>query len=152
MPLEMQTPDLLHEIPSGRFVSECNWCNDWRCFANHSSCRIESTDQVKETAQIVKSGTWLYDGQVVHEVWIVKQNFDFYYDEGFEDAPENLNEDGEIFQVVVAQDGKVKSVGLAFHSTEEAVAKAHQIIPQGIVWDNHRLQPLFHGRRYRLAE
>jgi hypothetical protein len=107
---------------------------------------------MKEAAQIVKSGTWLYDGSVVHEVWVVKQNFDFYYDEGFEDAPENLNGDGEVFQVVVARDGKVMSVGLAFHSTEDAVAKANQIIPQGIEWDNHRLQPLFHGRRYRLSE
>jgi len=85
--------------------------------------------------------TWLYDGQGVHEVWIVKQNFDFYYDEGFEDAPEELNEEGEVFQVVVARDGKVKSVGLAFHSAEEAVAKP--IRPSaGIEWDNHRLQPL----------
>lgn len=109
-------------------------------------------EQMTETAQIVKSGTWLYDGQVVHEVWIVKQNFDFYYDEGFEDAPEDLNEDGEVFQVVVARDGKVKSVWPAFHSAEEAVAKAHQITPHGIEWDNHRLQPLFHGRRYRLSE
>jgi hypothetical protein len=107
---------------------------------------------MKKTAQIVKSGTWLYDGQVVYEVWIVKQNFDFYYDEGFEDTPENLNQDGEVFQVVVASDGKVKSVGLAFHSMEDAMAKAHQIIPQGIQWDNHRLQALFHGRKYCLAE
>jgi hypothetical protein len=105
-----------------------------------------------ESAEIVKSGTWQYDGGVGHEVWIVKQNFDFYYDEGFEDAPEDLNEDGEVFQVVVAKDGNVRSVGLAFHSIEEAVAKAQQIIPQGIEWDDHRLQRLFHGRRYRLSE
>ena len=45
-------------------------------------------EQMTETAQIVNSGTWLYDGQVVREVWIVKQNFDFYYDDSFEDAPE----------------------------------------------------------------
>jgi hypothetical protein len=81
-----------------------------------------------------ESGTWLYDGQVVHEVWIVQQYFDFYYDEGFEDAPEDLNKDGQVFQEIIARDGKVKSVGLAFHSTEEAVAKAHQMIPQGIEW------------------
>lgn len=105
-----------------------------------------------ETAEIVKSGTWQYDGCIDHEVWIVKQNFDFYYDEGFEDEPEDLNEDGVVFQVVVARDGRVKSVDLAFHSIEEAVAKSHQIIPQGIEWDNHRLQRLFHGRRYDLSE
>ena len=43
-----------------------------------------------DAAQIVKSATWQYDGCVLHEVWIVKQNFDFYYDEVFEDAPEDL--------------------------------------------------------------
>ena len=45
-------------------------------------------------AEIVKSGTWLYDGQVPHEVWIVRQNFDYFYEEGFEDNPESLNEHG----------------------------------------------------------
>jgi hypothetical protein len=68
-----------------------------------------------ETAQIVKSGTWYYDGGVRHEVWIVKQNFDFHYDEGFEDLAEDLNENGELFQIVVAREGEVLSVGLAFH-------------------------------------
>ena len=81
------------------------------------------------TADIVKSGTWQYDGCVLHEVWIVKQNFDFYYDEGFEDSPEDLNKNGEVFQVVVAKDGKVLSVGLAFHSIEEAVPKGPQPHP-----------------------
>jgi hypothetical protein len=107
---------------------------------------------MNETAQIVKSGTWLYDSNVLHEVWIVRQNFDFYYDEGFEDAPESLNENDEVFQVIVARDGKVKSVDLAFHTIDEAIAKASQIIPQGINWDNHRIQPLFGGRKYRLSQ
>lgn len=105
-----------------------------------------------DTAQIVKSGTWRYDERIVHEVWIVKQNFDFYYDEGFEDAPEDLNENGEVFQVVFAKNGNVRSVGLAFHSIEEATAKAHTLIPQVITWDDHRIQPLFGGRKYRLSE
>jgi hypothetical protein len=52
-----------------------------------------------EIAEIVKSGTWQYDGCGGHEAWIDKQNFDFYYDEGFEDAPEDLNEDGEVSQM-----------------------------------------------------
>jgi hypothetical protein len=105
-----------------------------------------------DTAQIVKSGTWEYDECVLHEVWIVKQNFDFYYDEGYEDAPEELNENQEVFQVLVAKDGKVLSVGLAFPSADEAMAKAHNMIPQGITWDDHRIQPLFGGREYRLSE
>ena len=47
-----------------------------------------------EVALIVKSGSWLYDGLVRHEVWIVRQNFDYYFDAGFEDSPEDLNEHG----------------------------------------------------------
>ncbi|HLZ41790.1 MAG TPA: hypothetical protein VKQ11_12555 [Candidatus Sulfotelmatobacter sp.] len=81
-----------------------------------------------DTAQIVKSGTWRYDERIVHEVWIVKQNFDFYYDEGFEDAPEDLNENVEVFQVVFAKDGKVRSVGLAFHSVEEAPTELRRLV------------------------
>jgi hypothetical protein len=54
-----------------------------------TSLRIE---QMADTAQIVKLGTWQYDGCVLHGVWIAKRNFDFYYDDGFEDAPEDLNE------------------------------------------------------------
>jgi hypothetical protein len=52
----------------------------------------------------------------------------------------------------VAKDGKVLSVGLGFHSIEKAIEKAHTLIPQGITWDDHRIQPLFGGRRYRLSE
>jgi hypothetical protein len=101
-----------------------------------------------ETAQILKSGTWLYNGSISHEVWIVRQKFDYFYDAGYEDAPEKLNSDGELFQVLIARDGAVLSVLPASYSIEEAITKAHQKIPQGIEWDNHRLQPLFGGRKY----
>jgi len=50
-------------------------------------------------------------------------------DDGFEDAPEALNEDGELFQVVVGKDGKVLSVGLAFRSTEKAIAAKKCLTP-----------------------
>lgn len=83
----------------------------------------------------MKSGTWQYDECVSHEVWIVKQNFDFYFDEGFEDAPEDLNEDGEVFQVVVAKDGNVRSVGLLdWHFTrlrkrlQEPTKSSHRVL------------------------
>jgi hypothetical protein len=42
-------------------------------------------------AEIVKSGTWLYDEQVPSEVWIVKQDFEYHYEEDFSDGPEQLN-------------------------------------------------------------
>jgi hypothetical protein len=66
---------------------------------------------VEDKTTIVKSGTWLYDGSVPYEVWIVRQNFDYHYDEGYEDDSQDLNADGEVFQVVVANGGEVMSSG-----------------------------------------
>jgi hypothetical protein len=39
-------------------------------------------------AEIAKSGTWLYDNEVEFELWIVRQNFDLNYEEGYDDGPE----------------------------------------------------------------
>ena len=65
----------------------------------------------------------------------MKQNFDYYYDEGFEDEAESLNPDGELFQVVFAQDGRVTSVSDSKHSLENAVQHAEMVISLGIQVD-----------------
>jgi hypothetical protein len=104
-------------------------------------------------AEIVKSGTWLYDNQVPHEVWIVRQNFDFYYEEGYEDGPELLNPDGELFNLVFAFNGIVRSVGPAKMSLHEAIIEASQRLAEyQLVWDDHRLQRLFRARYYSLSD
>jgi hypothetical protein len=54
-------------------------------------------------AEIVKSGTWLYDGLVPADVWIVKQNFEYHFEEEYSGEPEKLNEDSECFSVVIAR-------------------------------------------------
>jgi hypothetical protein len=105
----------------------------------------------KERAEIVKSGTWLYEGHVKYEVWIVRQNFEYHYDEGF-DEKERLNADGESFSVLCLRDIKVIGGVQESLSLKEAVAAAERAVPQGINWDDHRLQPLFGGRKYRLEE
>lgn len=102
-------------------------------------------------AEVVLSGTWLYDDLLTYEVWIVKQNFDWYYDEGFEDGPEPLNANGEVFQIVLAYDGRVINVRLAKQSLLEAVEYAEKSIPQGIEWTNHFHQTLFGGRHYHVT-
>jgi len=102
-------------------------------------------------AQIVKSGTWLYDQTVPHEIWIVRQNFDYYYEEGFENGPEDLNEDGFVFHVVHAFAGQVRSVMRAHKTLEDATQEAEKVT-SGIHWDNHRLHTQFDGRNYKLHE
>ena len=95
-------------------------------------------------AEIVKSGTWRYDNQVPHEVWIDRQNFDFYYEKNYEDSPEALNKDGEVFHEVFAHNGTVRSVVPATMSLAEAVSDAEgRLANHPLIWDDHRLQKLF---------
>jgi len=93
-------------------------------------------------AEIVKSGTWLYDNQVPHEVWIVRQNFDYYYEEGYEDAPEKLNTDGEVFHVVIGTtDGWTRGVEPAKMSLDEAIIHAESKLKEHqLIWNNPHLQ------------
>ena len=98
-------------------------------------------------AEIVKSGTWLYDGLVPSEVWIVKQNFEYHYEEEYAEEPEKLNEDGECFGVVIARDGAKIGRGSEEMSLAEAISAAERAI-SGLTWDDHLLQELYGGRWY----
>ena len=102
------------------------------------------------STEIVKSGTWLYDNAILHEVWIVKQNFEYHYEEDYADGPEQLNNDGETFAVVYSRDGRVSARGPERFSIGEATAAAESITP-GITWTNQRLQRLYGGRRYSIT-
>lgn len=88
-------------------------------------------------AEIVCSGTWLYDGQVPSEVWIVRQNFEYDYEPDFPAGPERLNDDGETFQVVFARNGWMMSIGPDKLSQHEAIEAAEGLISSGIEWTNH---------------
>ena len=96
-------------------------------------------------AEIVKSGTWLYDGLVPSEVWIVRQNFEYHHEEDYADEPERLNEDGECFSIVIARQGSKIAGGPENLSLAEAVSAAEQGTP-GLIWDDHVLQKLYGGR------
>ncbi len=109
-----------------------------------------SEDEKGLTGEIVKSGIWLYDSLVLHEVWIVMQNFEFSYEKDYADDPEVLNAEGFAFQIVFARDGVAKRIGSAAMSIDEAVAIAEASATTGIYWTNHRLGATYHGRTYSL--
>jgi len=100
-------------------------------------------------AEIVCSGTWLYDDQVPTDVWIVKQNFEYHYEPDFPAGPERLNDDGETFQVVFARNDSLMSLGPDRFSQQDAIAAAEQLISSGINWTNHA-QHKPRGGRYSL--
>jgi hypothetical protein len=104
----------------------------------------------EEHAEIVKSGTWPYDGLIPSEVWIVRQNFEYHYEDGYSDEPERLNEDGECFSVVIARNGRKIGRGPEEMSLAEAISAAERVTP-GLVWDDHLLQELYGGRWHSLT-
>jgi hypothetical protein len=83
----------------------------------------------------VASGSWLYDSAIPHEVLIVRQNFDSFWDEGFEDEPQKLNSDGEVFHVLFCRDGVVQSTSLALMSLGDAIRLAESKVASPIHWD-----------------
>ena len=104
----------------------------------------------EEGAEIVKSGKWLYGGTVEHEVWIVRQNFEYWHEEEY-DASERLNDEGEVFAVLYARDGTVVGRGSEELNLEEAIKSAERAIAGGIQSTDHRMGLLFGGRAYRLS-
>lgn len=79
-----------------------------------------------------------------HEVWIVRQNFDDYYEEGYEDGPEELNADGEVFHVVIGtSNGYIRDVESAQMSLDRAILHAEEMLKAySLVWNSPRLQKL----------
>jgi len=101
-------------------------------------------------AAIVKSGTWMYGDEVEYEVWIVKQNFQYEYEEEFDES-ETLNQFGHVYKLLYASNGSVIGSGQEYFSLGEAISGAETILQQGINWDDHRIQELFGGRKYSLS-
>ena len=78
----------------------------------------------EERAEIVKSGTFFYDNKVQYEVGIVKQNFEFCFEEDYDDK-ERLNDNGETFRVLYLKANEVVSGGSEFFTLDEAIAGAN---------------------------
>jgi hypothetical protein len=100
-------------------------------------------------AEIVRSGIWLYAGFVPSEVWIVRQNFEYHFEEGEQEA-EILNEDGECFAVIIARHGKKIGRGAEEMTLAEAMASAERLV-SGLAWDDHVLGTLYGGRWHSLT-
>jgi hypothetical protein len=86
----------------GEFAEKCDFSG---VFISSYSATGASMAERELYAEIVKSGTWLYDGLVPADVWIVKQNFEYHFEEEYSGEPEKLNEDSECFSVVIARNG-----------------------------------------------
>jgi hypothetical protein len=93
--------------------------------------------------EVVRIGTWLYDGTVPTPVRILRQNWDYYYEKDFDEEPPSLNAEGCAFYVAygepwVSSDGwnrvDYPSRSRTCLSAEEAVELATATLGQSIVW------------------
>jgi hypothetical protein len=64
---------------------------------------------------------------------IVRQNFEYWYEPDFSDGPEQLNENGDLFQVLFVR-GDRRTLGPAKFSLREAVASAEELVTGQITW------------------
>ena len=92
-----------------------------------------------QAVKVLKRGTWLYAGEVVCDVHIIVQNWDYYFEEGFDPDPPSLNEQGEAYYVQFGSPVERNAFGLRSRtclSLEEAVKLAEEISPSPIVWQS----------------
>jgi len=80
----------------------------------------------------------------------VKQNFESLYEPDLDDGPEELNGDGETFQVVFARARQMISLGPARLSLLEAISAAEEVVSTKISWTNDFNRRLYVGPRYSI--
>ena len=87
--------------------------------------------------KILRKGYWTYNGKEI-ELCILKQNWDYFYEEGYEESPD-LNENGYAFYVIFGNFKDLKNANRSSTclSIEEAITLAETKISSSIHWDNY---------------
>ncbi len=86
--------------------------------------------------ETVRVGEWLYDGKVPMPVRIIVQNWDYYYEEGYDPEEPDLNASGLAFYVVYGEqsvNGGYRSRSRTCLSLVEAIALAEETVGR-IAW------------------
>jgi len=79
----------------------------------------------------------LYDGQVEKPILIIKQNWDNYYEQGYDSDPPDLNEAGEAYYLVYDgpdEQGSYHPRSKTCLSLQEALRLAEETIVGDIRW------------------
>jgi hypothetical protein len=81
---------------------------------------------MNEIVEIVKKGVWLYDNSIEMPVSIIKQNWDYYFEEGYTEGEPSLNSEAYAFYVVGEKQkgNSYVSRSKTFNTIEEAKAYA----------------------------
>ena len=82
---------------------------------------------MEKKVEPIMVGFWLYDGHVKMPVNIIKQNWDYYFEDGYNDGKPDLNENGFAFYVVGEKDidNSYSFRSQTFLSKEDAIEYAN---------------------------
>ncbi len=82
--------------------------------------------------RIIKEGVWLYANQVDEKITIIEQDWDHYYENGYDDDEPCLNDEGLVYFLYTGDlhrnnrgNLSAKNISIPFLSSEEAEAYAN---------------------------
>lgn len=88
--------------------------------------------------EIILKGFWWYDDLIKKPIEIIKQNWDFYFEEGYDEDKPDLNDKGEVYYVIWDDyyDIRYANRSQSFLSIDEALQFIKENIKGKIVWKN----------------
>jgi len=92
---------------------------------------------MRRKQEVIRRGVWLYDGSVETPVFVIKQNWDYYFEDGYSDGKPDLNDDGEAYYLSYSapQDGEFhRASSRTCLSENEAIRLAEETLTGGVRW------------------
>lgn len=86
--------------------------------------------------KIIKQGYWSYNGKKM-DIYILIQNWDYFYEEGYDKEPPDLNEEGLAYYVIFGGFDELKKSNRSSTclSINEAITLAEAKIYSTICWN-----------------
>lgn len=82
--------------------------------------------------EIIKRGEYIYAGEVTHSLHILKQNWDYYFEEEYDDGEPDLDENGFAYYAIYNSISRSRTC----ISEKEAIELAESTIQGEVVWFN----------------
>ena len=93
---------------------------------------------MEKTIDVLIKGIWNYAEDVNKPIEVIKQNWDFYYEDGYEDEPPDLNDNGEAYYVIFGEYSDIRYANRSRTclSIEEALSLAKEKTNDKITWES----------------
>ena len=92
---------------------------------------------MKHKHESILKGKWFYPSQVEKPIEIIKQNWDFFYEEGYDDDDPDLNDDGEVYYILFGEYDDIRYANRSHSclSLGEAINLVKEKTGNNITWN-----------------